>query len=204
MKKVCLIFVALCTWICSAAQNEYESRFMRFYVPDCTGSPFPIAINTYIGISENGKMYIKTYANFSFNASKYSYFQKYVIAKGNKIYFKLDSGEIITLTCSKEKSIPNGFITTENGTLQNYADYSYFPIEDDAVNNLKKNNILKVRGQFKYEVMEGSLRFTPQSKIPETRNSFMQAEAKARKLRTEAESEVNRQKKLKENPLLDL
>lgn len=203
MKKICLVFVALCMWIGATAQNEYESQFMRFYVPDCTGAPFPVSVDTYIVVLENGQMCIKTHANFSYNAAEYSYFQKYAIPKGNKIYFKLDSGEIVTLTCSNDKSVPDGFITTENGTLQNYAEYSYFPIDTATVDSLKKYNIVKVRGCFKYEILDGSMQFTIGSDIPETKDSFKQAETNVRKQYIEAKSEADRQKILKENPLLD-
>lgn len=194
--------MALCMWIGAAAKNEYESLFMRFYVPDCMGTPFPIPVDTYIGILENGQMYIKTHANFSYNAAEYSYFQKYAIPKGNKIYFKLSSGEIVTLTCSNDKSVPDGFITTENGVFQNYAEYSYFPIDTATLDNLKKYDIVKVRGHFKYEILDGSMQFTTDSDIPETKDSFKQAEMNVRKQYTEAKSEADRQKALKENPLL--
>lgn len=203
MKKIYFILIAFCMWVNAAAQNKYESQFMRFYVPDCMGTPFPVSVDTYIAILENGQICIKTHANFSYNAVEYSYFQKYAIPKGNKIYFKLDSGEIITLTCLNNKSIPDGFITTENGPLQNYAEYSYFPIDTATVDSLKKYNIVKVRGQFKYEIMDGSMQFTPNSDMPETKDSFEKAEKKIRKQLIEVKSEANRQKALKDNPLLD-
>lgn len=59
MKKVHLMLVAICVCISAAAQKEYSAEFMRFYVPNSDGSPFPMPIDAYITISENGKTYIK-------------------------------------------------------------------------------------------------------------------------------------------------
>ena len=202
MKKVYLIFMALCVWFSAAAHAELEKQFMRFYVPDCTGSPFPVAVDTYIVILEDGQMYLKTRANFPYNAAEYSYYQKYAIPKGNELYFKLDNEKIITLVCSADNSVVDGYITTENGVYQKYADYSYFPIDAAVIDYLETYNIVKVRGRFKFEIMDGSMQFTPKSDVPETKNSFKQAEASVRKQYSETKSEADKQKALKENPLI--
>lgn len=201
MKKIYLAIIALCMCVSAAAQNTPESRFMRFYVPDCTGSPFPVPIDAYFTISESGQTQIKTHANFAYNAAEFSYFQKYSIPAGNNIYFKLDSGDIITLTCSSDEKVADGFVTSKNGAYQNYADYSYFPIDTTAINSLKKYDIIKVRGQFKFEILDGSMQFTPGSDMPKTKDSFKQAETLVRKQYNSATLENNRQETLKQNPL---
>ena len=185
----------------AVAQNRHESRFMRFYVPDCTGSPFPVSIDTYFIISESGQTQIKMRANFAYNAAEFSYFQKYSIPAGNNVYFKLDSGDIITLTCSSDEKVADGFVTSENGTYQNYADFSYFPINAAVIDSLKKHDIIKIRGQFKFEILDGSMQFTSSSDMPKTKDSFKQAETLVRKQYQSAIIESNRQETLKQNPL---
>lgn len=185
----------------AVAQNRHESRFMRFYVPDCTGSPFPVSIDTYFIISESGQTQIKMRANFAYNAAEFSYFQKYSIPAGNNVYFKLDSGDIITLTCSSDEKVADGFVTSKNCTYQKYADYSYFPINDAIIDSLKKHDIIKVRGQFKFEILDGSMQFTPNSDMPKTKDSFKQAETLVRKQYKSTIMENDRQETLKQNPL---
>lgn len=202
MKRIYLaITITLCMCVGAVAQNRHESRFMRFYVPDCTGSPFPVSIDTYFIISESGQTQIKMRANFAYNAAEFSYFQKYSIPAGNNVYFKLDSGDIITLTCSSDEKVADGFVTSKNGTYQKYADYSYFPINDAIINSLKKHDIIKVRGQFKFEILDGSMQFTPNSDMPKTKDSFKQAETLVRKQYKSTIMENDRQEILKQNPL---
>lgn len=202
MKKICLVFVALCMWIGATAQNEYESQFMRFYVPNSNGSPFPTSVDAYATILEDGKPYIKIHANNPYNAAEFSDYQKYAVLKDSSMYMKLDNNEIIILTCSLNKSVKDGFVTTKNNVYQNYADYSYFPIDTMVIEKLKNNNIVKIRCTFKFEILDGSMQFTTGSDMSETKDSFKQAETNVRKQYIEAKSEADRQKVLKENPLL--
>lgn len=202
MKKVHLMLVAICVCISAAAQKEYSAEFMRFYVPNSDGSPFPMPIDAYITISENGKTYIKTHANNPYNAAEFSEHQKYAILKDSNLYLKLDNEDIITLTCAFNTVVKDGFVTTKNNVYQNYADYSYFPIDMMIIEKLRNHEIIKIRGQFKFEIMDGSLQFMPNSKIPKTKDSFRKTEIDVRKRYIEAKSKADNQKALKENPLL--
>lgn len=201
MKRIGLILVALFVWLGVSAQNGYENKFMRFYVPDCMGTPFPTSVDAYLVTVDGSQMYIKVRANFAYNASEYSYFQKYAIPKGNKMYLKLDSGDIITLTCSLGESVADGFITTKNGVYQNFADYSYFPIDVATIESLENHDIIKVRGQFKFEYMDGSMKFADSSDMPNTKDSFKQSKSKILKQCETGLNEKNRQKEFEENPL---
>lgn len=183
------------------SQNEYKSKFMRFYVPDCMGSPFPVPADTYIAISENGQMFLKIHVNFTHNAEEFSYFQKYAIPKGNNFYLKLDNGDIITLICSLDKTVEDDYVIVRDDIYQNYAEYSYFPIDADMVDKLKNYNIVKVRGQFKFEVMDGSMQFTPDSGMPKTKDAFIQAEQDVLGKYNAAKSESEAQDILKKDPL---
>ena len=113
----------------------------------------------------------------------------------------MDSGDIITLTCSSDEKVADGFVTSKNGTYQKYADYSYFPINDAIIDSLKKHDIIKVRGQFKFEILDGSMQFTPNSDMPKTKDSFKQAETLVRKQYKSTIMENDRQETLKQNPL---
>lgn len=202
MKKIYLAIITLCICISAAAQSGHESQFMRFYVPDCMGSPFPNPVDTYFTISENGQAMLKIRAGFGYNAKEFTYFQKYSIPEGNNLYFKLDNGDIIALTCSSHKCVKDGFVTSNNGVYQNYADYSYFPVSAGVIDSLKSYNVIKVRGQFKFEIMDGSMQFTPESTMPETKSKFVQAEDSVRKKYEAAILEKSQQEALKEDPLL--
>ena len=175
MKKIVLAVLCALFAVAAYCQNEYETRFMRFYVPDCLGSPFSVSVDTYILITEKDSMFIKTHANFNYNASEFSYFQKYAIPKGNSLYLELDNGDTIKLTCSLDKDEPDGFVTTKNGVYQNYAGYSYFPVNADIIDRLKNHNIIKVRGQFKFEEIDGSMQFTSNSDMPNTKTDFLRS-----------------------------
>lgn len=180
MKKIGLIIAALCIHLCVFAQNEYSHDFMRFYVPNSDGSPFPISVVGAVTILEDGKTYLKTHANDPYNAAELSNFQKYAILKGCNIHLKLDNDEIITLTCSLDKTDKDGFVTTQNGVYQNYTDYSYFLLDTVVIDKLKNHNIIKIRGQFKHEIMDGSMQFTPTSAVNKTKDAFMEAERKTK------------------------
>ena len=201
MKKIYLVLLALCFSVGVVAQNEYESQFMRFYLPDCTGSPFPTSVDTYIVVSEHGQMYVKIHANFAYNAAELSYFQKYAIPKGSNIFFKLDNGEVMTFTCSIDKNVKDGLVTTNNGVYQNYSGYSYFPIDEAAIDKLREHNIIKIRGQFTSEIMDGSLQFTPESNMPETKVKFSEAEQIIMQKYNTAKNRSDEQKVLEQNPL---
>lgn len=188
--------------ICAVAQNEYDSSFMRFYVPNSDGSPIPtIPMDGSVTILEDGKTYIKMHANNPYNAVEISNFQKYAILKGSKVYLKLDNGEIISLTCSLSKTVEDGFVTTRNGVYQNYADYSYFPIDSIVIEKLKTHDIVKIRGQFKSEIMDGSMQFTPESEIRKTKAAFIEAVQTTLEKYNASQSNNQAQKTLKENPL---
>lgn len=201
MKKVILIIMVMCMHLCVNAQFEYSSNFMRFYVPNSDGSPFPMSVDAYVTVSENGETYIKIHANNAYNAAELSNYQKYAILKGSNMYLKLDSEEIITLSCSLNKIVKDGFVTTKNGVYQNYADYSYFPIDTTIIEKLKNHDIVKIRGQFKFEIMNGSMQFTPESEIHKTKNAFIEAERTTREEYNTAKNKNKAQKNLEENPL---
>lgn len=201
MKKIGLIIVALCMCLCAVAQNEYSRDFMRFYVPNSDGSPFPTSVVGAITILENGKTYIKIHANNPYNAAEFSNFQKYAILKDSNIYLKLDNGEIITLVCSLDKTVKDGFVTTQNGVYQNYVDYSYFLIDTTVIDKFKSHDIIKIRGQFKYEIMDGSMQFTPESAINKTKDAFIEAEQETKEKYNASISNNKKQEILKDNPL---
>ena len=201
MKRIVLIITAICICMYTSAQNEYDSSFVRFYVPNSDGSLFPVPIDTSITIVEDGKTYIKIHANNPYNAQEFSDYQKYAILKGDNIYLKLDNEEIITLTCAFNIVQKDGYVTTRNGVYQNYADYSYFLIDTEVIEKLKKYDIIKVRGQFKFELMDGSMQFSPESKIHKTKESFTKAEQMVQEKYKKAKSNDQMQKTLKENPL---
>lgn len=202
MKKIYLVFLLFCVWVNAAAQSECAIKFMRFYVPNSNGSPFPTSVDAYATILEDGKPYIKIHANNPYNAAEFSDYQKYAVLKDSSMYMKLDNNEIIILTCSLNKSVKDGFVTTKNNVYQNYADYSYFPIDTVVIEKLKNNNIVKIRCAFKFEILDGSMQFTSSSDMPETKDSFKQAETNVRKKYIETKNKANGQKVLKENPLL--
>lgn len=191
----------MCLCVGVNSQKEYDYKFARFYVPHSDNSPFPMPIDAYATILENGKTYIKLHANNPYNAAEFSDYQKYAILKGANLYLKLDNEETITLVCSLNKVVKDGYATTRNGVYQNYADYSYFPIDTEIIERLKNHDITKVRGQFKYEIMDGSLQFTPNSEIHKTKAAFIEAILKAQSKYNAATSNHHTQEILKENPL---
>lgn len=193
--------VALCMCLCVNAQTEYSSKFMRFYVPNSDGSPFPMSADGFVTVLDNGETYIKIHVNNSHNAAEFSDYQKYAIIKGSNVYLKLDNGEIITLTCSLNTTIKDGFVTTLNSVYQNYADYAYFPIDTLIIEKLKNHEIVKFRGHFKFEIMDGSMQFTPESEINKTKDAFIEAVQVTREKYNTAQSNNQTQKILKENPL---
>ena len=201
MKKIGLIITALCMCFCVNAQNEFSTQFMRFYVPNSDGSPFPTPVDGYVTILENGEMYIKTHANNSYNAVEFSDYQKYAILKGSNMYLKLDTEEIVTLTCAFNTIAKDGFVTTKNSVYQNYADYAYFPINTQTIEKLKNHDIIKVRAHFKFEMLDGSMQFTPKSEINKTKDAFIEAEQTTREKYNNAQSNNRAQKTLKEDPL---
>lgn len=205
MKKIALMIMAALVMlpVLVYGQTVDEMRFMRFYLPDCLGSPFPVSVDAYFVMVENGKNLIKTHANFSCNAVEFKHYQKYAVPKGNSIYLKLDNGDIITLTCDLDEIKADGFVTAQNNVYQNYAGYSYFPVDTVIIEKLKTNNVVKVRGQFTREVLDGSMQFTPESTMPETKEDFIQAVQYVEKRYKDVIEEKNKQDKLKDNPLHD-
>ena len=201
MRRIILIMVTLCMNLCLNAQNEYSDSFMRFYIPNSDGTPFPMPVDAYVTISEKGETYIKIHANNPNNAAEFSDYQKYAILKGRNMYLKLDNEEIITLSCSLNKIFKDGFVTTKSSVYQNYADYSYFPIDTAVIEKLKSHDVVKVRGQFKFEIMDGSMQFTTESEIHKTKDNFIKAEQAARRKYNDAKDRNKVQKTLKENPL---
>lgn len=201
MKKIVFVIIALYLCVCAYSQNEYSSKFARFYVPDSSGSPFPMPVDAYITILDNGDTYIKIHANNSYNAVEFSDYQKYAILKGNNLYLKLDNEDILTLTCTRHKVLKDGYVTTENGIFQNYADYSYFPVGVEIIEKLRNSDIIKVRGQFKFELIDGTMQFTPESKINKTKDTFIEAVQTVQGKYRTAKNNSQTQEILKENPL---
>lgn len=201
MKKIVSVIIALCLCVCAYSQNEYSSKFARFYVPNSTGSPFPMPVDAYVTILDSGDIYIKIHANNPYNAAEFSDYQKYAILKGSNLYLKLVDEDILTLTCTQHKVVKDGYVTTKNGVYQKYADYSYFPIDTEIIEKLKNNDIIKVRGQFKFEIIDGSMQFTPDSEINTTKDTFIEAIQTIQTKYKTAKSNSQTQEILKENPL---
>ena len=199
MKTVIIgLFISLFS-ILGYAQNEYESKFIRFYLPN--NSPIPTFVDSYLSVSNTGKIFLKIRAIDNYNVVECSDFNEYTILKGNNLYLKLDNGNILVLTCSSEKTIKDGFVTTESDIYVNYASYSYFPLDSAALENLRAHNIVKIRGQFKFKVIDGFLQYTPKSEMPDTKNRFTETEVSILKQYEMVKEEKNAQKILKENPL---
>lgn len=201
MKKIVLIIITLCLCVCAYSQNEYSSIFMRFYVSNSDDTSFPLSIDAYAVILENGETYIKIHANNPYNAAEFSDYQKYAILKGGNLYLKLDNGDILTLTCTWNKVVKDGFVTTKNGVYQNYADYSYFSIDTEILGKLKNFDIIKIRGEFKFEILDGSMQFSPDAEIHKTKDAFIEAMQTIQSKYIAAKCNSQTQETLKENPL---
>lgn len=203
MRRLLLIICLLCVCICVSAQNqnEFSRQFARFYVHNSDGSQFPMPVDAYFVILENGETYLKISANNPYNAMEFSNYQKYTVLVGSNLYLKLESDEIITLICTKNHAVKDGFVTTNDVVYQNYSDYSYFPIDAVVVEKLMQYEIIKVRGQFKFEVMDGSMQFTPESPLNKTKDAFIEAERSVKNKYKAAQGKKQDQEILKGDPL---
>lgn len=209
MKKlIALIFAALIG--CSSAKAEfleYAKVFMTLYVPDCIGSPIPIGVDLYYCNTapddiEPG-LFIKTHARFAHNTVGSSCFMYYTISPGDKLIFKLDNGEILSLECefqTQEKSAP---LITRKGVYDRYDDYCYFRLNKDIIEKLLAHNIVKARAQFKDDTLDCSLGISENSARPKTKKALLDAIHTVEKELNAAVEEQKRQEALRENPLLD-
>ena len=209
MKKlIALIFAALIG--CSSAKAvflEYAEIFMTLYVPDCMGMSSSIGVDLYFCNTapddiEPG-LFIKTHAQFAHNAEGLSYFMYYTIPPGDLLIFKLDNGEILTLKCEFQIQEKNDRLITRNGVYDTYHDYCYFRLNNDIIDKLLAHNIVKARAQFKDDTLDCSLVISDIHALPRTKEAFSEAIDTVIEESTAGIEEYNRQKALRENPLLD-
>ena len=77
------------------------------------------------------------------------------IAKGKKMYLKLDNNTIITLTSHHIRSYTGGYDVTKSLNLIEYTDlYSYFKLSPDDYANLRTHKIIKMRLELKYDIAD--------------------------------------------------
>lgn len=213
MKKlIALIFAALIG--CSSAKAdsgfvEHSSIFMTIYVPNCMGTSIPqrmvlsFCATAADEIESGSGLFIKTYALFANNAKGLSHFMYYTIPPGDKLFFKLDNGEILALKCEFQIQEKNDHLITRNGVYDTYDDYCYFRLNNDIIEKLLTHNIVKARAQFKDDTLDCSLVISDIHALPKTKEAFSEAIDIVMDEVSAAVEEIDRQEALRENPLLD-
>jgi hypothetical protein len=172
MKKVVFILVAMMAFTEVSAQSvkfNYDFPYISGY-----GWSFNLPVGGFPEIGELGFIHIET-DSIGHIWLKYNVIDianvasmvdedgrktlgRYAVQKGKHIYLKLDNDTIITLTCHFYKERHNGYYVGENDIYNKYDVYSYFNLDDNTINQLRSHNIIKMRVEVKYDVIDANFK----------------------------------------------
>lgn len=185
-------------WVVCAYARPIEHPVINFYLPSVVGSPFGEKCGVSLDGS-TGALRLKYYNSQMYNAREFDCYAHYSIPMGAKLVFKMENGENLILVCNECEDIEAGFVDGSNGVYQGYKNISYFPLDDVTIGLLREYGIVKIRGEFKGGIFDGSLKFAENS-TPEC-SDFENAYQNVCADMKNADSENYRQRELQNNIL---
>jgi hypothetical protein len=167
MKKIFIVFILCLISICSFGQSiNYSYPYVEeygwaFHVPNKSIGELGFI---HIECDNKGNIWLKHNVITPYNVEELvdsegrHVIAEYAINKGKHIYLKLDNNEIITLTCSLMKKVHSGYYTGNTNIYNQYDIFSYFNLNDEIINKLKNNKIIKMRCEMKFEILDMELK----------------------------------------------
>lgn len=185
-KTVMLALVLAVSMTFTSNVTAQNVKYQYPYVEEYAWS-FSLPVGGFPEIGESGYIYIESdssghtwlkYNVLDANVVEYvdkqgrRTFGRYAVYTGKHIYLKLDNDEIITLTCSYMIQRPDGYEYGTNDIYVKYAIYSYFDINETILGKLLSHNIIKMRVECRYDVIDATFKgYNPE--FAKNYNTFM-------------------------------
>ena len=182
-------------------QIDYAHPYVEEYVWAFDATPGLGELGfMHIGCDKSGHTWLKHNVHYLYNAEDVvdhdgkECLGTYAVHKGKHIYLKLDNDEIITLTCVSMNMVHNGYYKGSTYVHYKYEIYSYFNIDNKIIEKLKEHQIIKMRCEMKYDVLDMYLH--DDLDFNKHYNKFLDTINKKN-------STENKQEEINNNPLLD-
>lgn len=158
MKKIILSFVFAMMSLVSFGQHiapYIEVKGLSFEAEIDKEYPIPLSINIDIQLDKKHNIWFEYKCQGMNVRGLKEFYGRWNIAKGKKMYLKLDNNTIITLTSHHIRSYTGGYDVTKSLNLIEYTDlYSYFKLSPDDYANLRTHKIIKMRLELKYDIAD--------------------------------------------------
>ncbi len=118
---------------------------------------------------------------------------QYTISQGKNLYLKLDNEEIMTLKCSLRRKVHNGYYTGNNSIYKQYDFFCYFKLSAEQLQKLKEHEIIKMRCELKFEVMD--------MRLDNDKSSFCSKLEELQNKKNEKMEQEKNKDEIKNNPL---